>query len=271
MGIVYAIISGKGGVGKTTTTANIGVGIAQEGKKVVLVDFDLGQRNLDLILGLENRVIYDMVHVMDEEAGLKQALIKSKHTDNLFLLAASQTKDKSALVQEKVKKLIETLKEEFDYVILDAPAGIESGFEHTIMYADATIVVVNPEVSSIRDADKAIGIVDAKCERAKENKKVQKFLVINRINPAMVSSGEMLASADILDILSIDLLGKIPEDKGIVEASNTGKPIILNEKSEAGAAYKRICKRLCGENVPFEDVETFNAPSLMGKIKGLFQ
>ncbi|MFA6137694.1 MAG: septum site-determining protein MinD [Sulfurimonas sp.] len=271
MGIVYAIISGKGGVGKTTTTANIGIGIAQEGKKVVLVDFDLGQRNLDLILGLENRVIYDMVHVMDEEAGLKQALIKSKHTENLFLLAASQTKDKSALVQEKVKKLIETLKEDFDYVILDAPAGIESGFEHTIMYADATIVVVNPEVSSIRDADKAIGIVDAKCERAKENKKVQKYLVINRINPAMVSSGEMLASSDILDILSIDLLGKVPEDKGIVEASNTGKPIILNEKSGAGAAYKRICKRLCGENVPFEDVETFNSPSIMGKIKGLFQ
>lgn len=271
MGIVYAIISGKGGVGKTTTTANLGIGIAQEGKKVVLVDFDLGQRNLDLILGLENRVIYDMVHVMDDEAGLKQALIKSKHTENLFLLAASQTKDKSALVQEKVKKLIETLKEEFDYVILDAPAGIESGFEHTIMYADATIVVVNPEVSSIRDADKAIGIVDAKCERAKENKKVQKYLVINRINPAMVTSGEMLMSNDILDILSIDLLGKIPEDKGIVEASNTGKPIILNDKSHAGLAYKRISKRLCGENIPFEDVETYNAPSLMGKIKSLFQ
>ncbi|MFA6196555.1 MAG: septum site-determining protein MinD [Sulfurimonas sp.] len=271
MGIVYAIISGKGGVGKTTTTANLGIGIAQEGKKVVLVDFDLGQRNLDLILGLENRVIYDMVHVMDDEAGLKQALIKSKHTENLFLLAASQTKDKSALVQEKVKKLIETLKEEYDYVILDAPAGIESGFEHTIMYADATIVVVNPEVSSIRDADKAIGIVDAKSERAKENKKVKKFLVINRINPSMVSNGEMLASADILDILSIDLLGKIPEDKGIVEASNSGKPIILQENSEAGAAYKRIAKRLCGENIPFEDVETFVSPSIITKIKSLFQ
>ncbi len=271
MGVVFAVISGKGGVGKTTTTANLGLGIAQEGKKVVLVDFDLGQRNLDLILGLENRVIYDMVHVMDDEAGLKQALIKSKHADNLFLLAASQTKDKTALVQEKVKKLIATLKEEFDYVILDAPAGIESGFEHTIMFADATIVVVNPEVSSIRDADKAIGIVDAKCERAKENKKVQKYLIINRINPAMVTSGEMLMSGDILDILSIDLLGKIPEDKAIVEASNTGKPIILNEKSQAGAAYKRISKRLCGIDVDFEDVETFNAPSLMGKIKSLFQ
>jgi|SRR3989339_768354 septum site-determining protein MinD len=271
MGIVYAIISGKGGVGKTTTTANLGIGIAQEGKKVVLVDFDLGQRNLDLILGLENRVIYDMVHVMDDEAGLKQALIKSKHADNLFLLAASQTKDKSVLVQEKVKKLIEILKEEFDYVILDAPAGIESGFEHTIMYADATIIVVNPEVSSIRDADKAIGIVDAKSEKAKENKKVQKFLVINRINPSMVSNGDMLASADILDILSIDLLGKIPEDKGIIEASNSGKPIILNENSQAGVAYKRIAKRLCGENIPFEDVESFVSPSIITKIKSLFQ
>ena len=271
MGIVYAIISGKGGVGKTTTTANLGIGIAQEGKKVVLVDFDLGQRNLDLILGLENRVIYDMVHVMDGEAGLKQSLIKSKHSENLFLLAASQTKDKSALVQEKVKSLIETLKEEFDFILLDAPAGIESGFEHTIMYADIAIVVVNPEVSSIRDADKAIGIVDAKCEKAKENKKVKKYLIINRINPTMVESGEMLASADILDILSIDLLGKIPEDKGIIEASNTGKPIILNEKSQAGAAFTRISKRLCGESVPFENVEANLAPSFIGKIKSLFQ
>lgn len=271
MGIVYAIVSGKGGVGKTTTTANIGIGMAQEGKKVALVDFDLGQRNLDLILGLENRVIFDMVHVMDEEAGLKQALIKSKYSDKLFLLAASQTKDKSALVQEKVKKLIETLKEEFDYVILDAPAGIESGFEHTIMFADAVIVVVNPEVSSIRDADKAIGIVDAKCERVKENKKVQKYLIINRINPEMVTRGEMLESGDILDILDIDLLGKIPEDRLIVESSNTGKPVILNEKSAAGAAYKRTSKRLCGENIPFEDIEKCNAPSFMGKIKGLFQ
>ncbi len=271
MGIVYAIISGKGGVGKTTTAANLGIGIAQEGKKVALVDFDLGQRNLDLMLGLENRVIFDMVHVMDDEAGLKQALIKSKHNENLYLLAASQTKDKSVLVQEKVKKLITSLREEFDYVILDAPAGIESGFEHTIMYADATIVVVNPEVSSIRDADKAIGIVDAKCQRAKDNKPVQKFLVINRINPAMVTSGDMLDSKDILEILDIDLLGKIPEDKLIVESSNTGKPVILNEKSIAGAAYKRISKRLCGESVPFQDVELFISPSLMVKIKSLFQ
>lgn len=270
MGIVFAVISGKGGVGKTTSTANLGIGIAEQGKKVVVVDFDLGQRNLDMILGLENRVIYDMVHVMDEEAGLKQALIKSKHADNLFFLAASQTKDKTALEKEKVKKLVETLREDFDFVILDAPAGIESGFEHTIMYADAAIVVVNPEVSSIRDADKAIGIVDSKCERVKENKSVQKYLIINRINPTMVNSGEMLESNDILDILSIDLVGKIPEDQGIVEASNTGRPVILDEKSPAGAAYQRISSRLCGVEVPFEDIENDIQLTLMEKIKRVF-
>ncbi len=271
MGIVFAVISGKGGVGKTTSTANLGIGIAQEGKKVVVVDFDLGQRNLDMILGLENRVIYDMVHVMDEEAGLRQALIKSKHSENLYFLAASQTKDKTALDKEKVKKLVDTLREDYEYIILDAPAGIESGFEHTIMYADATIVVVNPEVSSIRDADKAIGIVDAKCERAIENKHVQKYLIINRINPSMVQSGEMLESNDILDILSIDLVGKIPEDQGVVEASNTGRPVILDEKSPSGAAYKRISQRLCGIEVPFSDIENDKQLTLIEKIKRLFQ
>lgn len=271
MGVVFAVISGKGGVGKTTSTANLGIGIAFENKRVAVVDFDIGQRNLDMILGLENRVIYDMVHVMDKEASLKQALIKSKHAEKLFFLAASQTKDKTVLHKEKVKALVDTLREQFDYVILDAPAGIESGFEHTILFADAVIVIVNPEVSSIRDADKAIGIVDAKCERIKENKEVHKYLVINRINPQMVSSGDMLTSEDILDILSIDLIGKIPEDQAIVEASNTGRPIILNEQSEAGAAYLRISQRLCGIEVPFKDVETTDQKSLIEKIKSIFR
>ncbi|RLA71859.1 MAG: septum site-determining protein MinD [Epsilonproteobacteria bacterium] len=271
MGIVFAVISGKGGVGKTTTTANLGIGIANEGKKTVVVDFDLGQRNLDMILGLENRVIYDMVHVMDKESQLRQALIKSKHSDKLYFLAASQTKDKTALEREKVRKLIADFRSEFEYVILDAPAGIESGFEHTIMFADATIVVVNPEVSSIRDADKAIGIVDSKCERVKQNKHVQKYLIINRINPEMVTNGEMLESNDILDILDIDLVGKIPEDKKIVEASNTGRPVILDDKSPAGAAYRRISRRLCGIEEEFPDVEKVQQASLMDKIKGLFQ
>jgi septum site-determining protein MinD len=270
LGIVIAVISGKGGVGKTTTTANLGVGIAQNGKKCVVVDFDIGQRNLDMHLGLENRVVYDMVHVMDDGVSLKQALIKSKITPNLSFLAASQTKDKSVLDSEKIKKMIEELKEDFDFVILDAPAGIESGYEHTIEFADRAIVVVNPEVSSIRDSDRAIGILDSKSQKVKEGKEVEKYLVINRIDPKMVQSGEMLSSEDILDILNIPLIGKIPEDKGIIEASNQGKPIILTKDSAAAQAYERVAKRMCGEEIPFVDVEKENG-GFMSKIKGIFK
>ena len=269
MGIVIAVISGKGGVGKTTTTANIGLGIAQNGKSCVVVDFDIGQRNLDMLLGLENRVVYDMVHVMDEGISLKQALIKSKVDANLSFLAASQTKDKSVLDSEKIKKLIDDLKSEFDYIILDAPAGIESGYEHTIEFADRAIVVVNPEVSSIRDSDRAIGILDSKSQKVKDGKSVKKYLIINRINPQMVQSGEMLSSEDILDILNISLLGKIPEDSAIIDASNQGKPVILNSVSPAGQAYKRVSQRLCGEDIPFMDVEVENA-GFMKKLKGIF-
>ena len=270
MGIVIAVISGKGGVGKTTTTANLGVGIAQNGKKCVVVDFDIGQRNLDMHLGLENRVVYDMVHVMDDGIGLKQALIKSKITPNLSFLAASQTKDKSVLDSEKIKKMVEELKKDFDFVILDAPAGIESGYEHTIEFADRAVVVVNPEVSSIRDSDRAIGILDSKSQKVKEGKEVEKYLIINRIDPKMVQSGEMLSSEDILDILNIPLIGKIPEDKGIIEASNQGKPIILSPDSLASQAYKRISRRLCDEKVAFVDVEN-DAKGFMSKIKGIFK
>ncbi len=269
MGIVIAVISGKGGVGKTTTTANIGLGIAQNDKKCVVVDFDIGQRNLDMLLGLENRVVYDMVHVMDENIGIKQALIKSKMSSNLSFLAASQTKDKSVLDSEKIAKLIDELKAEFDFVILDAPAGIESGYEHTIEFADKALVVVNPEVSSIRDSDRAIGILDSKSQKVKEGQEVDKFLIINRIDAKMVQSGEMLNSDDILEILSIPLIGKIPEDKGIIDASNQGKPIILDKNSKAGQAYKRIASRICGEKVDFVDVESENG-GFMQKIKGMF-
>jgi len=269
LGIVIAVISGKGGVGKTTTTANIGLGIAQNDKKCVVVDFDIGQRNLDMLLGLENRVVYDMVHVMDENIGIKQALIKSKMSSNLSFLAASQTKDKSVLDSEKIAKLIDELKAEFDFVILDAPAGIESGYEHTIEFADKALVVVNPEVSSIRDSDRAIGILDSKSQKVKEGQEVDKFLIINRIDAKMVQSGEMLNSDDILEILSIPLIGKIPEDKGIIDASNQGKPIILDKNSKAGQAYKRIASRICGEKVDFVDVESENG-GFMQKIKGMF-
>jgi len=213
MGIVLAVISGKGGVGKTTTAANIAIGIAQEGKRTVVVDFDIGQRNLDMILGLESRVVYDIVHLMDKEAKLPQALIRDKKDKNLYFLAASQTKDKTVLNKDRVERFIKELKENFDYIILDSPAGIESGFEHTIAFADEAIVVVNPEVSSIRDADRAIGIVDSKSQKVQNNQEVKKHLIINRINPEMIAKNEMLTTEDILEILAIKLLGKIPEDK----------------------------------------------------------
>jgi septum site-determining protein MinD len=270
LGIVIAVISGKGGVGKTTATANLGLGIAMNGEKVVLVDFDIGQRNLDMILGLENRVVYDMVQVMDGEATIKQALIKSKVSDNLRFLAASQTKDKTVLESTKVESLLTKLKEEFDYVILDAPAGIESGYEHTIEFADAAIIVVNPEVSSIRDADRAIGILDSKSQKVKDGEEVVKYLIINRIVASMVESGEMLNSEDILEILNINLLGKIPEDRGVIDASNQGKPIILNDKSLAGQAYGRISKRICGQKVKMKDIES-EEKGLMRKLKGIFK
>lgn len=270
MGIVIAVISGKGGVGKTTATANVGLGIALNNKKCIVVDFDIGQRNLDMILGLENRVVYDVVQVMDGDAKIKQAMIKSKVSANLHFLAASQTKDKSVLSSEKVKVLIDDLAKEYDYVILDSPAGIESGFEHTIEFADAAIIVVNPEVSSIRDADRAIGILDAKSHKVKEGGEVDKYLIVNRISADMVQSGEMLRTDDILEILNIKLLGKVPEDRGVIDASNQGKPVVLDKKSMAGQAYARIARRICGEDIPMKDVENTES-GVFKKLAGMFR
>lgn len=270
MGIVIAVISGKGGVGKTTATANIGLGLALNNKKTIVVDFDIGQRNLDMILGLENRVVYDIVQVMDGDAKINQAVIKSKVNDNLHFLAASQSKDKSVLESSKVKQLVDELKESYDFILFDAPAGIESGFEHTIEFADQAIIVVNPEVSSIRDADRAIGILDAKSHKVKEGQEVGKSLIINRISADMVQSGEMLRSDDILDILNIKLLGKVPEDRGVIDASNQGKPVILDKKSIAGQAYERIAGRICGEDIALKDIES-NESGMFKKLAGIFK
>ena len=270
MGIVIAVISGKGGVGKTTASANLSLGLAMNGKKTVVVDFDIGQRNLDMILGLENRVVYDIVQVMDKEASVKQAIIKSKANENLHFLAASQTKDKTVLDSAKVKELIDELKKEYEFVILDSPAGIESGYEHTIEFADAAIVVVNPEVSSIRDADRAIGILDSKSQKVKDGQEVDKYLIINRINPKMVQSGEMLNSQDILEILNIKLLGKVPEDQGVIDASNQGKPIVLDKNAKAGQAYLRIASRMAGNEVPLADIES-ESEGFLKKLTGIFK
>ncbi|MCE3037761.1 septum site-determining protein MinD [Helicobacter anatolicus] len=254
MAEVITITSGKGGVGKSTCTANIAVGLAQEGKKVVAVDFDIGLRNLDMILGLENRIVYDVVDVMEGRCNLKQALINDKKAKNLFFLPASQSKDKNILDKDKVKHLIEELKKDFDYILLDSPAGIESGFEHAIFWADRALVVVTPEVSSVRDSDRVIGIMDAKSDKAKNGQEVQKHIIINRIKPELVAKGEMLNTDDVLNILALPLIGLVPEDSRVVSATNTGEPVIYTN-SPSAISYKNITQRILGKEVPFQNLE----------------
>lgn len=269
MAEIITITSGKGGVGKSTAAANLAVGIALSGKKVVAVDFDIGLRNLDMILGLENRIVYDVVDVMEGKCNLSQALIVDKKTPNLSFLAASQSKDKNILDKEKVKKLIEELKEKFDYVLLDSPAGIEGGFEHAIFWADRALIVVTPEVSSVRDSDRVIGIINAKSDKAAQGLEVTKHLIINRIKPDLVDSGQMLSSEDVLKILAIPLIGLIPEDEKIVSATNSGEPVIYNKSSLSAECYKRIVKRIMGEDVPFPELKAQNG--IFGGIKRLFK
>lgn len=245
-GTIITITSGKGGVGKSTTTANLAVGLANAGKKVVAVDFDIGLRNLDMILGLENRIVYDIVNVMEGECNLSQALINDKRAKNLYFLPASQSKDKTILDKEKVAKLIEKLKEEFEYVLLDSPAGIEGGFEHSIFLADEALIVSTPEVSSVRDADRVIGIIDAKSKKAQMGQEVKKRIIINRLKPEMAEKGEMLSVDDVLKILSLPLIGVIPEDDKIVSSTNTGEPVIYGN-SLSSQAYKNITRKSWGK------------------------
>lgn len=261
MGEVIVITSGKGGVGKTTTTANIGTGLAKLGFKVVLVDTDIGLRNLDVVLGLENRIVYDIVDVVKGNCRLTQGLIKDKKMENLCLLPAAQTKDKNALNVDEIKKLTEQLKELFDYVIMDCPAGIEQGFKNAISGADRAIVVATPEVSSVRDADRIIGLLEA--NEIKETR-----LIINRLRPQMVKQGDMMDIEDILDILSIKLIGVIPEDEFIIVSTNRGEPAVNNPESMAGKAYMNTAKRITGEEVEFLDLEVVE--SFLDKLKRIF-
>lgn len=261
MAEVIVVTSGKGGVGKTTTTANLGTGLALLGKKVVLLDADIGLRNLDLILGLENRIIYDLVKVAEGKCQLKQALVKGRHSENLYLLPAAQTRDKDAISPEQMKEICNELSEEFDYILVDCPAGIEQGFRNAIAGADRALVVTNPDVSSVRDADRVIGLWEAEGKGSPQ-------LIINRFRPSMVRRGDMIGVQDMLDILAIPLIGVIPDDEMTVVSSNSGDPIVLNEKSVTGEAYRNIVRRITGEEVPFKDFT--ERKGFLGALKGLF-
>ncbi len=242
MGEVIVITSGKGGVGKTTTTANLGAALALRGKKVALVDTDIGLRNLDVVMGLENRIVYDIVDVVEGNCKLRQALIKDKRFADLFLLPAAQTRDKSAIDEQQMKGLVNQLKEEFDFILIDCPAGIEQGFKNAIAGADRAIVITNAEISSIRDADRIIGLLEASEIKNPE-------LIINRLRPEMVKKGEMMDVEDILGLLSIDLIGVIPEDENIITQTNKGEPAVTNKKAPSGKAYVETARRILGENV----------------------
>lgn len=262
MGVSIVITSGKGGVGKTTTTANIGTGLAMAGKKVVVVDADTGLRNLDLLLGLENRIVYNLVDVVDGTCRMKQALIKDKRFDNLFLLPTAQTKDKTAINPVQMSVIVEELKKEFDYVLIDCPAGIEHGFENAVAGADQAIVVTTPEVSAVRDADRIIGKLETK---GLENHQ----LIVNRIRFEMTKRGEMLNIDDMTDILAIKLLGIVPDDEKIVISTNRGEPAVTDDTSKAGLAYRNIAKRIMGEEVPLMDLEEENDGFFI-RLKKLF-
>ncbi|NMB08692.1 MAG: septum site-determining protein MinD [Tissierellia bacterium] len=248
MGKAIVITSGKGGVGKTTATANIGTGLAMLGYKVVVVDTDIGLRNLDVVMGLENRIVYDIVDVVEKNCRLKQGLIRDKRFQGLFLLPAAQTKDKTAVKPEQMLELVNELKEEFDYIIIDSPAGIEQGFQNSIAGADEAYIVTTPEISAVRDADRVIGLLEAK---GMTNPKV----IVNRIRLDMVKRGNMMNVEDIIDILAVDLLGVVPDDEAIVISTNKGEPVVSEENPMSSKAFRNICRRITGEEVELLDLE----------------
>ena len=251
MAEIIVVTSGKGGVGKTTSSASLACGLARRGKKVVVIDFDVGLRNLDLIMGCERRVVYDFVNVTQGEASLRQALIKEKRFDNLFVLAASQTRDKDALTREGVEKVLKDLADDgFDYVICDSPAGIEKGAFLAMYFADQAVVVVNPEVSSVRDSDRILGLLDSKTKHAEDGGSIKAHLLLTRYNPNRVDGGEMLSVKDVEEVLGLKTIGVIPESGDVLNASNKGEPVILDMESAAGQAYDDAVARLMGEERP---------------------
>ena len=263
MAKIIVVTSGKGGVGKTTTSASFSSGLALRGHKTVVIDFDVGLRNLDLIMGCERRVVFDFVNVIQGEANLRQALIKDKTHENLSILAASQTRDKDALTQEGVERVLEELAKEFDYIVCDSPAGIERGAHLAMYFADEALVVTNPEVSSVRDSDRVLGLLASKTRKSETNTgRVREHLVLTRYNPARVEKGEMLSVKDVTDILAIPLLGVIPEATAVLTASNSGAPVILDQNNEAGQAYDDLVARFLGEERPHRFLEV--------QKKGLF-
>jgi septum site-determining protein MinD len=261
-GRVIVITSGKGGVGKTTTTANIGAALANLGKNVCVVDMDIGLRNLDILMGLD-RVVYNLVDVIEDTCKVKQALVKDKKLPNLSLLPSAQTRDKNSVNEDQIKALVAELKLMFDIVLVDCPAGIESGFQNSIAGADEAIVVVTPEMSSVRDADRIIGLLEARKNELHSYK-----LIVNRIKPDLVNANQMMSINDICEILSIDLLGVVPDDEDIVISTNKGEPLSLTPNKSAGQAYRNIAMRILGTDVPFMDLK---AKGLFGKIKAIFR
>lgn len=257
MARIIVVTSGKGGVGKTTSSAAIATGLAQKGKKTVVIDFDIGLRNLDLIMGCERRVVYDFVNMIQGDATLNQALIKDKRTENLYILPASQTRDKDALTHEGVEKVLNDLGTmDFDFIVCDSPAGIETGALMALYFADEAIITTNPEVSSVRDSDRILGILASKSRRAEKGEDpIKEHLLLTRYNPGRVSRGDMLSMEDVLDILRIPLVGVIPESPSVLRASNQGEPVILDKESDAGQAYQDMVDRLLGEERAFRFVE----------------
>lgn len=255
MAKIIVVTSGKGGVGKTTSSAAFSAALAMKGHKTVVIDFDVGLRNLDLVMGCERRVVYDFVNVVQGEASLKQALIKDKRLDNLFVLPASQTRDKDALTKDGVEKVLNDLSADFDFIICDSPAGIEHGAQMALYFAEEAVIVTNPEVSSVRDSDRIIGILQSKSRMAEQGKTVKEHLLLTRYNPERVERGEMLSVNDVEEILAIDLLGVIPESEAVLKASNQGVPVVHDEDSDAGQAYSDAVARYLGEDRPHRFLE----------------